>query len=138
MSKETEEYKKVLKASSKGLKLIDLLKRSRKVHEFYLEKGWTWNPFEQIGHCHAEVSEIWDVLRNKKNKYGITMSKEWQELLLGECSDAVITVLTVYYILGLSDEQFIDAFKKTIEKLEKRVKEEISIYRHAGSVKTII
>jgi len=134
MEYSTEEHKKALLAAKDGLKLIDLLERSRKVHEFYKSQGWIWTPFEQIAHCHAEISEIWDMLRNKNNKYGDTLSEEWKRGFLEECSDGIITILTVCYLLSCNDSEILDAFERTVIKLENRVKDSISIYRQKTSV----
>ncbi|MDE1867912.1 MAG: hypothetical protein KGI08_09425 [Thaumarchaeota archaeon] len=129
-----EGHKNALKTSVLGMQLMNVLERSRKVHDFYKLKGWTRNPFEQVAHCHAELSEIWDVLRNKKNKYGVTLSDTWKDHFAGESCDGIITVLTLFYLLDFTDEDIIKAMDKTVKKLEDRVEQEVSIYRHDTSV----
>lgn len=103
-----------------GLSFADLLARSQKVHEFYKADSKTWGPFEQIAHVHAEVSEVWDALRNKNQKYGVLMSPEWKAHLLDEIADVVISGLTTALDLKFDHAEIEAALERTLQKIEKR------------------
>lgn len=102
------------------LSLRQILARSQKVHEYYREHNQTWNPLEQNAHIHAEVSEQWEVLRNKKNRYGITFSKEWIDSLTDETMDIMISALTTLLDLKIPHDKIMESMERTLRKIEDR------------------
>ena len=97
-----------------------IIPRGRKVHQYYKDHNQTWNPYEQIAHIHAEVSELWEVLRNKDQRYGTTFFNEWNDKLLDEMSDVIVSALTIALDLNFSENDIEKAMERTLRKIEAR------------------
>lgn len=104
-----------------SLTIKEIFDRTKKVTDYYIKTHGEWSPQEQIAHIHAEVSEVWDVLRNKDQRYGIG-----QTLLnhfLEENSDVFLTVVTLLQLVHTDPDEFERALERTIQKIEKRMEE---------------
>lgn len=102
------------------MSLNQILQRARIVHEWYREHEKSWNQFEQNAHVHREVSEVWEVLRNKDSKFGVTFSEEWEKNLLDEISDVVISAYTHALDLKIPQNKIIESMNRTLCKIENR------------------
>lgn len=103
-----------------SLCVSQIVSRAQRVHEFYREHNQTWNQFEQNAHVHAEVSEVWEVLRNKNKKFGDTFSNEWENQLLDEISDVIISAMTHALDLHIPSFKIEQSLERTLRKIENR------------------
>lgn len=104
-----------------SLTIKEIFDRTKKVTDHYIRTNGEWSPQEQIAHIHAEVSEVWYVLRNKDQRYGVgqTLINHFLE----ENSDVILTVVTLLQLVNSDPDEFERALERTIQKIEKRVEE---------------
>ena len=72
----------------------------------------------------TEVCEVRDVIRNKKDKYGVFGSTEWKEKFLDEMADIFLTSLAACAFYGISAKDMNFAITKKLMTVEKRVEDE--------------
>ena len=97
------------------MNLLEFVRMGERITKLYQEKGATWNPFEAIAHAHAELSEVWEVLRNKNKKFGAVYDKEWYDKLAEEVADSVISSLIAWEVVpGTTSQQLADVIEKKI------------------------
>lgn len=99
----------------------DALLKGREITNQYEKICGRWSIGEQLAHIHSEVSEVFDVNRNKNNKYGEKGSIEWKENLLDEIADIHLATLTLQDMYGITPEQINNAIDLKLDKLQKRV-----------------
>ena len=99
----------------------DSLVRGRHITNQWEKICGRWSFGEQIAHIHSEVSEVFDVNRNKKNKYGETGSKEWKTHLLDEIADIHLSTLTLQDMYGITPLEINDAIELKLKELQARI-----------------
>ena len=88
------------------------------------EKLWgRWSDDSQLLHIITEIAEVKDVLRNKNNKYGKTLSHKWQLKLRDEIADVFLTSIATADFLGISIDQLNYAIMTKLVEVELRVEE---------------
>ena len=88
----------------------EFLKRCRDITTaFEKRNGKSWLISEQLLHVYSEVAEIQKALRNgdKTN-------------LLEECCDTILTVITIFDMLGTPYERIQEMMEYTLNKVETR------------------
>jgi len=98
------------------LEVKELLKFARKATaEFIRQKGNAWSLTDQICHTHSEVSELYQILRHR----GWPECKdEWIE----EIWDIALSGIANAHIMGISDEELLDALQRVLNKVKERMK----------------
>ena len=99
------------------------LNECKAVTEAYDKLMGSWGVDSQLLHIHSEVSEVKDVLRNKRGKYGTPDSTEYKLKLLDEVADIFLTSLSLTNILGVSNEDLNMALTTKLAVVKNRVKE---------------
>ena len=88
------------------------------------ERLWgRWSDDSQLLHIITEIAELKDVLRNKKNKYGMYGSNEHLLKLHDELADVFLTAIATADFLGVSIEDLNIAIMTKLAEVENRVKE---------------
>lgn len=106
--------------------IIGFVRLGQDITNIYQSKHATWDPFGAVAHAHAELSEVFEVLRNKKDKngksrYGPTYSEGWYNTLSEEVADAVISALTPWEIVpGTTSQKLADMIEHKITKVYDR------------------
>lgn len=116
----------------------DFLDKCAEITEAYDKKMGGWSLDSQLLHIISEVSELKDILRNKKDKngnyrYGEPLSKEWYKEFYDELADVHLTVFATDNFLNrmeygdgeikLSNDELNQAIMRKLFAVEKRVKE---------------
>ena len=99
------------------------LNECKTVTEAYDKLIGNWSIDSQVLHIHSEVSEVKDVLRNKKEKYGSLDSQEYKLKLLDEVADIFLTSLSLTNILGISNQDLDIALVTKLAVVKNRVRE---------------
>lgn len=102
---------------------LEFLKHCQRITERYDKACGKWSLADQLNHIHDEVSEVSDVLRNKKEKYGKTGSIEYNDKLLDEIADVFLTTISLTNILDLAPDKINEAVQKKIKIVEQRAME---------------
>jgi NTP pyrophosphatase (non-canonical NTP hydrolase) len=103
--------------------LQELLSRLRKVSDIRIENykknsdGKSWPVTDQIAHAHSELSEVFDVWR-RPDRY-----PDPRESMLEEIVDTVFSALVITNLpeVNIQDDKILEAFEKTMQKIESRV-----------------
>jgi len=101
----------------------DFLNECKKITEKYDKLCGKWSFADQLNHIHDEVSEVSDVIRNKKDKYGIKGTAQYDLKLLDEVADVFLTTISLVNILEVSNTSLNYAIWKKLEIVGKRVQE---------------
>ena len=102
---------------------VEFLTKCRETTERYEKICGRWAIPDQLNHIHDEVSEVSDVIRNKKEKYGKNGSVEWAQALGDELADVILSTISLVNILKINDMWFNDHIEKKLGVVQFRVKE---------------
>jgi len=89
----------------------ELLAELRRVTETHFKKSGKWTVWEQIGHTHSEVSELWERLRQNTTPV----------FQLIEIWDIVFSAITNAHVLEYTDDQLFGGLALTLDKIRERV-----------------
>ncbi len=111
----------------------EFLDECARITEAYDKLMGGWSLDAQLFHIVKEVTELANVLRNKKDKFGKTLSPEWYEEFYDELADVHLTVFSTDNFLNklqhpngkvsVSNEELNKAIRKKLDIVRQRVKE---------------
>jgi hypothetical protein len=103
------------------------------ITERYDKLQGSWDLDSQLLHIITEIAELKNVMRNKKDKFGKTLSKEWYDNFYDELADVHLTVFATDNFLNklyfkdekidLSNEKLNEAIMKKLLIVKQRVTE---------------
>ena len=94
-----------------------------KVTEEYEKLCGRWGLDSQLLHVITEITELKDVLRNKKEKYGRIGTQEYFDKLMDELADVFLTTFATANYLKVDVNVLNSALIKKLNIVEQRVKE---------------
>ncbi len=97
------------------------LNECKAITEKYDKIMGTWSVDSGILHVHSELSEVKELLRNKRGKYGRPDSTEYKMKLLDEIADVFLTTISLTNILGISNEDLNMALTTKLSIVKNRV-----------------
>jgi len=87
-----------------------LLEELRKVSNSDFHKSGKWTIWEQIGHTHSEVSELFQAVTQDDPPFSVLM----------EIWDIAFSAITNAHVLGYKDSQLIGGLEMTMDKIKHR------------------
>jgi len=88
----------------------EFLAELRRVSEAHFKRSGRWTVWEQIGHTHSEVSELWERLTQDTTPV----------FRLIEIWDIVFSAITNAHLLDYTDEQILGGLALTLNKIKHR------------------
>lgn len=109
----------------------DFLNDCRRITSEYDRLMGSWTLEAGVLHVISELMELQDVLRNKDDKYGKTLSKKWYKKFYDELADCHLTQFSLDNLLdtlqhpngkvSVTNQELNDAIKKKLKIVDGRV-----------------